>query len=155
MTQPWDAVPSEPHVPAGSAERAPFYAYPCPAPSLQPYSGFMPPPTGPRNGLGIASLVIAVFALMLVCSGVGGVILGGVAIVIGLVARGRVKRGEATNNGLPTAGIVVGSVATVLGLICLILIAIYAVLRMMIGSPEYQQCLHRHPPPSNFCEPYR
>jgi hypothetical protein len=153
MTQPWDAVSNEPHIPVGSAERA--QSYPCPASGPQPYSSFMPPPTRPRNGLGIASLVIGIFALLSVWSVVGGLVLGGVAMVIGLVARGRVNRGEANNGGLAIAGIVLGGVATALGLIGLILVAIYGVLAMMVGSPEYQQCLNRHPPPSTFCDQYR
>jgi hypothetical protein len=97
------------------------------------------PKAGPKNGAGIASLIIAVVAqlstLLLVpwsisaeilvaivavfsifgaiAAVLGGIILGIVAVVIGFVARGRVKRGEANNGGIAIAGIVLGFLAII------------------------------------------
>jgi len=93
------------------------------------------PEVRPKNGLAIASLVIAAVAqlstLLLVpwsiggeilsllaavfgifgaiASVFGGIIVGVVAVVIGFAARRRVKRGEANNEGIAIAGIVLGS----------------------------------------------
>jgi hypothetical protein len=96
-------------------------AYPgnYPPPPPQPYSGYAPPPTSPKNGLGTAALVLAIIALF---SGLGGIVLGPVAIVLGFLGRGRAKRGEATNGGIAIAGIVLGflsiiEAAVVVGLI--------------------------------------
>ncbi|MBV8929624.1 MAG: DUF4190 domain-containing protein, partial [Mycobacteriaceae bacterium] len=103
MTEPPDRAPTPP------PPYAPGQGYPPPPP--QPYagySGYSGPPVGPRNGLGIASLVIAIIALVTCASVVLGVILGIVAVVIGFAARGRVKRGEANNGGIAIAGIVLG-----------------------------------------------
>ena len=92
-----------------------YGAYPggYPPPPPQPYSGFTPPPTGPSNGLGIAALVIAIVGLVFCWTVAGGVILGVSAVIIGFVARGRVKRGEATNGGVAIAGIVLGFLAII------------------------------------------
>ena len=104
---------SEPPTPPHSG------AYPgsYPPPPPQPYSGFAPPPTGPRNGLGIAALVIAIIGLVFCWTVAGGVILGLTAVIIGFVAQGRVKRGEATNGGVAIAGIVLGFLAIIVSLI--------------------------------------
>ncbi len=66
----------------------------------------------PRNGLGIAALVLGILALLTGLFLIGG-LLGIAAIVLGVLGRGRAKRGEATNGGLAVAGIVLG----VLGLL--------------------------------------
>ena len=57
----------------------------------------------PSNGLGIASLVTAIIALLSV---VGGIVLGVVAVILGFLGWGRAKRGEANNGGIAVAGIV-------------------------------------------------
>ena len=52
-------------------------------------------------------------AIIALFSVVGGVVLGFVAIVLGFLGRGRVKRGEATNGGVAIAGIVLGFLSIV------------------------------------------
>lgn len=78
-----------------------------------PYASALPPP--PRNGLGTASLVVGILALL--CSWVpfAGLAFGIVALATALAARRRVKRGQATNNGVATAGIVLSTLATIIG----------------------------------------
>jgi heme/copper-type cytochrome/quinol oxidase subunit 2 len=93
------------------------YPPPYPPPPPQPYSGFTPPPTGPRNGLGITALILAIIGLVFCWTVAGGIILGLCAIIIGFVGRGRVKRGEATNGGVAIAGIVLGFLAIIVSLI--------------------------------------
>src|SRR5258707_3019239 len=93
------------------------YPPPYPPPPPPPYSGFTPPPTGPRNGLGITALVLAIIGLVFCWTVAGGVVLGLCAIIIGFVARGRVTRGEATNGGIAIAGIVLGFLAIIVSLI--------------------------------------
>ena len=86
---------------------------PYPPPPPAPYSGFSVQSAAPRNGLGIASLVVAIIALLTVWSVVFGVIVGVVALIIGFAARGRVKRGDANNGGVAIAGIVLGFIAII------------------------------------------
>lgn len=97
------------------------------------YSGFSAPLTRPKNGLGTASLVIAVialvtdstvFALAMIWPIFGGLILGTVAVVVGFADLGRVKRGEADTSGFAIAGIVLGSVAIVAGIVVGVLVII-------------------------------
>ncbi|MGW0781319.1 DUF4190 domain-containing protein [Streptomyces sp. NPDC002913] len=87
----------------------------------QPYAPAQTPGTRPaRNGLGIAALVLGIIGT------VSGLIpfffwlagiLGLIALILGLSARGRVKRGEATNKGVATFGAVLGLVALVLSVV--------------------------------------
>lgn len=112
-------------------------AYPPPPPV--PYAGgYSPPPTGPKNGLGIASLVIAILALLTFLSVGGGIIGGIVAVIIGFVARGRVKRGEATNGGVATAGIVLGFLAILAGIVAIV---IWIVVFQKLGTSGYVDCM--------------
>ena len=67
----------------------------------------------PRNGLGIAALVLGILALLTGLFFIGGV-LGIAAIVLGVLGRGRAKRGEATNGGMALAGIILGVLALLL-----------------------------------------
>ena len=72
---------------------SPYGVYPgsYPPPPPPPYAGYTPPPTAPKNGLGIASLVIAIIGLFTIF---GGLLLGIVAVILGFIGWGRAKRGE-------------------------------------------------------------
>lgn len=103
-----------------------------------PYAGYTPPPTGPKNGLGIAALVLAIVALVFCWSVFGGIILGLVAVIIGFAARGRVKRGEATNGGVAIAGIVLGFLAII---VSLVFIPIWIGVFDEVGFTDYTDCM--------------
>jgi hypothetical protein len=134
MTEPSEpSAPNQPQPPP-----YPYSSAPYPPPTPQPYAGYSVPPIGPRNGLGIAALVIAIIALVLCASVVLGVILGIVAVVIGFAARGRVKRGEANNGGVAIAGIVLGFVAIVASLA---FIAIWWAVFREVGGQDYLDCI--------------
>jgi hypothetical protein len=102
-----------------------------------PYGGYAPPPSAPQNGLGIASLVTAIVALLSIF---GGVVLGVVAVILGFLGWGRAKRGEATNGGVAVAGIVLGFLS---------IIEAIAVIGLFIwgfgevGGTDYVDCLAR------------
>jgi hypothetical protein len=75
------------------------------------------PPTGPqRNGLGVASLVLGIVALVLFWIPVLGLIPAGVGLGLGIAGRRRASRGEADNGGVALAGIVTSAVAIVISL---------------------------------------
>lgn len=155
-----DTPSDKPESPAGTPEtgrsmppwqpvadyRPPPYPYPYPHPA-GPYPGGYPAPPlpypsriGPRNGLGIASLVIAIVALLFVWSVLGGVILGIIAAAIGFAARTRVQRGEADNGGVAIAGIVLGILAIVVGLLFTV---IWVGLLRDVGADDYMECLEK------------
>jgi hypothetical protein len=102
--------------------------------------GYGAPTPPPRNGFGIAALVLGLLALVLCWTIVGGVILGILAVVFGLLGRARAKRGEATNGGLSVAGIVLG----IIGLLAAIgLLALGASLLNSPAGQNYQQCVQQ------------
>ncbi|OKH97699.1 hypothetical protein A6A06_31440 [Streptomyces sp. CB02923] len=73
-----------------------------------------------RNGLGIAALVLGIIGAL---SGLIPLLfwlagtLGLLALIFGLVGRGRAKRGQATNKGMATTGAVVGAIALILSVV--------------------------------------
>jgi hypothetical protein len=72
--------------------------------------------TDARNGTGTAALVVALVGLVFCWSVVGGLVCGAVAVVLGLLGRGRAARGEANNAGIATAGAALGLVGIVASL---------------------------------------
>jgi hypothetical protein len=114
-----------------------------PSPGSYGYSqgpGYGAPPARPRNGFGIAALVLGLFALVLSWTIIGGIILGILALIFGLLGRARVKRGEATNGGLSIAGVVLGAIGL------LIAIGLVAFGLSILNSPagkSYQQCVQQ------------
>lgn len=83
----------------------------------QPGYGY--PGGKPRNGLGTAALVLGILGLLTSILFFGG-LLGLIAIVLGIVALGRVRRREATNRGASIAGIVLGVLSLIIPAILLI-----------------------------------
>lgn len=111
-----------------------------PPPPPQPYAGYPPPPPRPRNGLGVAALILAVLGLLSCWTVAGGIILGAVALIVGILARGRVKRGEATNGGLAVSGIALGALAIVLGLV---FIPVWISFFSQLGLGDYVSCMEQ------------
>ena len=116
----------------------------------QAYPGFTPPPAGRGNGLAAGSLVVGLVALVAALTLFGGAILGIAAVMMGFVARRRVKRGEATGGGVALAGIVVGFIATVASLLI-----IWLALGTGLFNEDYQHCLGEHNGMAQYCEQYR
>jgi Domain of unknown function (DUF4190) len=140
--RPETPPPSGPPPPPLSQYGAYTGSYPPPPPQYpppppQPYSGFAPPPTGPKNGLGVAALVVAIIALFSV---VGGVLLGVVAIILGFLGLGRARRGEATNGGVAVAGIVLGLVS-IIEAIVVIALAVWGFDK--VGGTDYIDCVSK------------
>jgi hypothetical protein len=108
--------------------------------SQPPYFGSTPTPPRPRNGLGIASLVLGIIAFLF--SWVPwlplgwGVALGTYAVVTGAAARKLIKRGEANNNRATIAGIALGIIAIIIGL----LISIVTIV-LLYGIERHQLCI--------------
>ena len=89
--------PSSPSYPSSAP------AWPSPVTSPTTVSPFgVPAP--PRNGMGMAALVLGL------CSIACGWVLGLLAIIFGAIGIARANRGEATNKGQATAGLVLGIV---------------------------------------------
>lgn len=141
MTTPQDPYSTPPESNKGDAGAPPEAVYGSP-PAGQPAYGQRPygqPAAGPggppKNGLGVAALVLGILALITSLSIIGGVLLGLLAIVLGIVGRGRAKRGEANNGGMALAGIILG----VLGL--LISVALVAVGASFLNSDSGRELI--------------
>ncbi|MFE6778004.1 DUF4190 domain-containing protein [Streptomyces sp. NPDC057702] len=67
----------------------------------------------PNNAQGTAALVLGIVGLVLFFSVVFGIILGVLAIVFGVLGRGKAQRREADNGGSALAGIILGIIACV------------------------------------------
>ena len=76
------------------------------------------PPAGkPRNGLGVASLVVGILALLASLTVVGGLTLGVLAAILGVLARAQFRHGRASNGDVAMTGVVLGVLAIVASLI--------------------------------------
>lgn len=133
MTEPGPPQPYDP--PSGSQ---PYGSQPYPGQEqygAQPYGS---PPAGPRkNGLGVAALVLGILAVLTCFTVVLGFVFGLLAVVLGIVGRGRAKRREADNGGIATAGLALGAVGLVLSVV--IGIAAGSALTRIFNSPAGQQ----------------
>ncbi len=93
-----------------------------------PGPGWVPPPPPPStSGICVAALVLGVVGAFLVTTiyfAALAVLVGPVAIGLGISARRRVKRGEAHGSGPATAGLVLGIVSTVIGAVVVGLIVL-------------------------------
>ncbi|MGA9493317.1 MAG: DUF4190 domain-containing protein [Mycobacterium sp.] len=135
----------------GTSQTGPPYPYPDPyryLPAAFPgdypppplYAGYPPERAAPRNGLGIASLVLAVIGLVCVATVFAPIALGIAAVIIGVIAHRRVKRGTADNGGVAIAGIVLGALAIVVGLA---FIAIWTTVWKDVGGGDYIDCMQK------------
>jgi hypothetical protein len=105
-----------------------------------PYAGQAPPPAAPRNGLGTTALVLAIVGLLFCWSVFGGIVLGILAVIFGFVGRGRVKRGEANNGGVATAGIILGFLSVIAGVV---FIALYVWVFSLFGGGDFVDCMNK------------
>ncbi|MEU3499706.1 hypothetical protein ABZ726_02685 [Streptomyces hundungensis] len=85
--------------------------------------------TPPQNGFGTASMVLGIVACVaMICTwGIGGIVLGALALIFGFLGKGRVARGEANNRGQALAGIITGIVGIVIGAVILVLMIVIVV----------------------------
>jgi uncharacterized protein DUF4190 len=149
MTEPLDNPSGRREKPEGTPESAPPYPYPYHhqpglspggSPPPPPYYRYPPPPVEPKNGLGIASLVLAIVALLSVWTVFIAIVVGPAAVVVGFIGRGRVRRGIANNGGVAIAGIALGALAIIVGVA---FIPIYTVVWNDVGGGDYIDCIQK------------
>lgn len=91
-------------------------------PSTQPYL------VKPRNGAGVAALVLGLLGLVLailVLPAPLGALLGLLALIFGIIGISRAGRGEATNRGQAVTGLITGILALALGVLLTVRIGGY------------------------------
>ena len=82
----------------------------------------------PKNGMGVAALVVGIIGVVLP---IVFFVFSALALLFGFLGLGRVKRGEATNKGVATAGVVLG----VIGLVISALLALFYLALFYAASP--------------------
>jgi hypothetical protein len=102
--------------------------------------GYGQPPAAPKNGLGIAALVVVILSLPAVLTVFGGFVLGLVAIVLGVIGYRRAKKGVATNGGIAIAGAIIGLLGIVLNA-ALIAFGVWGFLQ--VGGGDYFDCMQQ------------
>ena len=93
-----------------------------PPPMGTPPVGYQTPGPSRPQGLAIGALVCGILSLVLFCAWFISVPLGIVAIILGVVGRGKAQRGEAGGEGLAKTGMILGVVGTILSIVWVILI---------------------------------
>jgi Domain of unknown function (DUF4190) len=104
-----------------------------------PPMAYAPNPQQPGAGMAVASMVLGIIALVLFCVWYVSIPCAIVAIVLGVMARGKAQRGEASGRGMATAGLTCGIVALVLDILLLIL----AIVGFSMFGSEIQKELQR------------
>lgn len=87
-----------------------------------PGYGAGPTPAPPRNGAGVAALVLGILAVLTGIFLLGG-LLGLIAIALGIVGITRASKGIATNRGVAIGGLVLG----VIGVLMTVAVVVFAV----------------------------
>lgn len=98
------------------------YQYPPPPPPPPPgggFGGYQPPMPVRNNQKAVWSLVLGITGIF--CT---GVILGPIAIVLGVLARKEIERsgGMQSGTGMATAGIVLGTISVVTAIVVFVLV---------------------------------
>jgi hypothetical protein len=116
-----------------------------PYPQGQWDTGTATPPPKPKNGMGVAALVFGILALLLIWLPVAGLILGLLAIIFGVIGRGRVRKQQATNGGVALTGLILGVLTFLLNLLWTIVFFVVGVTFLNLGGgqtlQQYQDCL--------------
>ncbi|NAZ85826.1 DUF4190 domain-containing protein [Kineococcus indalonis] len=113
-----------------------------PPPGYEQQGGYgQPYGARPRNGAGLASLILGVIGLLL-CWLLGiGIVPGLIGLVLGIVGMRRARRGEATNRGVAIAGVVTSAIAVVASAVFLALTIAVGSAFWNNGGADLTQCL--------------
>ena len=90
----------------------------------------------PRNGFGLAALILGILALLACWIPYVGVVIGLVGLILGIVGRSRVRKGLANNGGIALAGIITSALGLLASLVVTILVT-----WVLSQSGTYAQCV--------------
>jgi hydrogenase-4 membrane subunit HyfE len=136
MSDPHQQFTPAPKPPAQQPPGPGNYPPPGYPPPGYPQQGY-PPPAVANNGLGMASLIAGIIAVAMLpvpfilwskllpaiwrSIALGSILVGVLALGLGIAASSRVKAGRASNRALASTGVVLGCVTVVLGILEIVL----------------------------------
>jgi hypothetical protein len=105
-------------------------AYPPPAqqggyPPPGQQGGYYQQPPRRGSGMAVTALVLGIIALLSCWTIIGGILFGLIAVVLGIVASRRARRGEAGGRGMAITGIVLGLLGLVLSVVIVVVIGAF------------------------------
>jgi hypothetical protein len=103
----WGPVPAA----SGISQQEPIMTQP---------PNYQAPMQEPPKGMAIASMVLGIVSLV-ICTPYVSIPCGIIALSLGVVAKGKVKRGEGGGGGMATAGIICSIIALALAVLIIIL----------------------------------
>lgn len=110
-----------------------------PAPNYQTPPGYQNPPASRGgSGMAIASLVLGILALITSFTVFGGIVLGLLAVILGVIAMRGINRGLRSGRGMAIAGIVTGALGLILAIV---LIAVGVSILNSPAGKNLQSCL--------------
>ncbi|MFD7320942.1 DUF4190 domain-containing protein [Streptomyces sp. NPDC059875] len=110
-------------MPTDAPDQNPWGPPPAGTPGMPPLLPFQQP----RNGLGVAALVVGIVGVLFAVVPLFfwlGTILGVLGLVFGIIGHSRVRKGEATNKGMALSGLVLGAIAVVVSIVALIVFVV-------------------------------
>lgn len=112
-----------------------------------PPGGYAPPPPGgpvpygapqPSPAMAITSMVLGILSIVTSCFWFLAIPLGIAAIVIAILVRPKIARGEASGRGMATAGMITGGIGLLISIV-LVIIAITAGQKIQDWAEEQQR----------------
>lgn len=83
----------------------------------EPYGA--PPYTGPQqargNGMAVAALVLGIAACVFFWTVIGGILLGIIAVVLGIIGARKARQGRAPHRAMAIVGVVLGALGLIAG----------------------------------------
>ena len=109
-----------------------------------PYQGYPPPSYGPPpkqgNAMAVWALVLAIVALLLCWTIVGGIGLGLIAVILGLIAFMRSRGANRGGGGMAITGVILGVLAIVASVV---LVFVGIGIFKWLGGDEFADCMTR------------
>jgi len=103
--------------------------------------GYGQPPVAPRNGAGIAALILGILSILLFWLLGLGLVPGIIGLVLGIVGLRRARRGRATNRGSALIGVITSIVGIVLSLVVAVVLAVVVGAAWNTGGRELLDCI--------------
>ena len=107
--------------------------------------GSTAPPPKPKNGMGVAALVFGILAVLTFWLPIVGLVLGLLAIVFGVIGRGRVRKMQATNGGVALTGLILGVLVFIVNIVLSIALFIFGFAFFSVGGgnslQQFQDCI--------------